>query len=200
VHIGGQPMPLPDILDGLKAGDIVTHILREPAVLNGIFAGDRSVLREVYVAQQRGVIFDVGHGAGSFAFEGAKRALDEGFRPNTISTDAYTHNIRGPVFDLPTTMSKLLALGMTLEEIIPRVTANPARVLAHCPSAAGIGTFHAGSDESTGDVSVLEVREGEFTFHDSRKQTLAATRRIVNVATVRAGELVWQEGREGAAG
>jgi len=193
VHIGNQPLPLPDILNGLKPGDILTHIFREPSTLNGIFGANGALLPEVDAAQQRGVIFDVGHGAGSFAFEGAAAALAAGFRPNTISTDAYSQNIHGPVFDLPTTMSKLFALGLALEEIIPRVTANPAQVLAHCPAAAGIGTLNAGSSQSTGDVAVLAVREGHFTFHDSRKQTLEATRRIVSVATIRAGRLVWHE-------
>lgn len=187
VHVGNQPLPLPDVLAALRPGDVVTHILRAPDTLNGIFDGRARLLPEVWAAQERGVIFDVGHGSGSFAFEGARRAIEQGFRPNTISTDAYARNVDGPVFDLPTTMSKLLALGLTLEEIIPRVTAAPAAVLAACPAAAGIGSLRAGG---LADLAVLEVVEGAFAFRDSLGGTLEAGRRIRARATVRAGRLV----------
>jgi dihydroorotase len=188
VHVGNQPLPLPDVLAALRPGDIVTHVLRAPDTINGIFDDRARLLPEVWAAQERGVVFDVGHGSGSFAFEGARLAIAEGFRPNTISTDAYAHNVRGPVFDLPTTMSKLLALGMTLEEIIPRVTAAPATVLAACPAAAGIGSLRPGA---VADLAVLELVEGRFAFRDSRGGTLEAPRRFRARATVRAGRLVY---------
>jgi dihydroorotase len=189
VHIGGQPMPLPEILEGLRPGDIVTHTLRDPAGINGIFDARGNVLPEVFAAQQRGVLFDVGHGSGSFWFDGARLALEQGFYPNTISTDAYNHNIHGPVFDLATTMSKFLALGMPLEGIIPRVTAAPAQAIAHCPSAAGIGTLQP---ESVADIAVLSLQEGDFTFYDCRKNELRANRRLVATTTIRAGRVVWE--------
>ena len=117
VHVGNQPLPLPEVLRRLQAGDILTHVLR--AARNGLLNSAGRLLPEVWAAQARGVVFDLGHGSGSFTFEGARLALEQGFRPDTISTDAYRANIGGPVFDLPTTMSKLLALGLPLEEIIP---------------------------------------------------------------------------------
>jgi dihydroorotase len=190
VHIGNQPLPLPDVLAALEPGDIVTHIFRGPGTIGGLLDDRGRLLPEVWAAQARGVIFDVGHGSGSFAFDGARLAIEQGFRPDTISTDAYNRNVTGPVFDLPTTMSKLLALGLSLGEIVTRVTDRPARVLAGCPASAGIGTLREGSPA---DVAVLDVVDGDFAFHDSRGAELRAGRRIVARMTVRAGRLVWRE-------
>lgn len=228
MHIGSQAVYLTEMLKVLKPGDILTHIFRDHTTPETLYDEGGHIRPEVFEAQRQGIHFDVGHGAGSFTFGAAQRALDDGFLPDTISTDAYTHNVHGPVFDLPTTMSKFLAMGMPIEQIIPRVTSNAARALAHMEQysrIAGIGTFQpirplhstsngvitvagvangqplivggsgAGNAGNTGDVSVLDIREGEFTFHDSRKNALSANRRIVNVATIRAGQLVWQEGQ-----
>lgn len=192
VHVGNQPIPLPDVLRRLQAGDILTHVLRGPQARNGLFDSAGRLLPEVWAAQERGVVFDLGHGSGSFTFEGARLALEQGFRPDTISTDAYRANVGGPVFDLPTTMSKLLALGLPLEELIPRVTAAPARVLARCPAAAGIGSLGPGA---VGDLAILEVLQGRCTFRDSLGHELQAERRIVARATVRAGRLLWRAPR-----
>jgi dihydroorotase len=151
VHVGNQPIPLPEVLRRLQAGDILTHVLRGPQARNGLFDPQGRLLPEVWAAQQRSV-----------------------------------------VFDLPATMSKLLALGLPLEEIIPRVTATPARVLARCPAAAGIGSLGRGA---VGDLAILEVVQGRCTFRDSRGTELRAERRFVARAAVRAGRLLWRAPR-----
>ena len=129
VHIGDTFSPLPRILAMLKAGDLVTHCYtgRE----GGIFDERDRVLPEVRRAVEDGVLLDVGHGAGSFAFRVAETAVSQGVLPGTISSDVHQGNVNGPVYDLATTLSKFLHLGVSLEEVIRRVTVNPAKALAH---------------------------------------------------------------------
>src|SRR5204862_3776072 len=125
-------------------------------------------------ARSRGVWMDVGHGLGSFNFESARKALDAGFLPDSISTDIYNQNTRGPVFDLPTTMSKLLHLGMSFDDIVLRTTANPARVVNRIPM---LGTLQVGAPA---DVALLAIEEGNFQLIDSQKNAVTVKRRIVS--------------------
>ena len=110
-HIGGSFTPLPQLLALLKKGDVVTHSFN--SLPHGIVNSAGKVVPEVLEARRRGVLFDVGHGAGSFSFDVMEKCLREGFLPDTISTDLYSANIHGPVYDLPTTLSKFLLLGMS---------------------------------------------------------------------------------------
>lgn len=198
LHVGGQPMPLGDILACLQPGDIITHCFH--GLTNGLLGpnGPRyadwladgvsgTILAAAREARERGIRFDVGHGSGSFSFETARRALEHGFPPDTISTDVYNANLNGPVYDLPTTMTKFLALGMELPEIVRRVTANAAAMLAHCPRAAGLGTLAPGAPA---DVAVLELECGSFLLTDSYKQTLTTDRRLVARHTIQGGAVV----------
>lgn len=126
VHVG-EPLPLlEDILPLMRPGDIITHCYHGKRW--GIFKKDE-IISEAQEAMQRGVRFDVGHGAASFHFAVAEKAIEKGFLPFSISTDLHQQSIHGPVWDLPTTMSKMLALGLPLEEIIRCVTSNPGKVL-----------------------------------------------------------------------
>src|SRR5207247_4652200 len=93
-------------------------------------------------ARARGVVFDLGHGLGSFNFAEARKCLQAGFAVDTISTDLYALNIKGPVYDMPTTMSKLLYLGMSFDEVLLRSTANPAKVIGR---VEGLGELRGGS-------------------------------------------------------
>ena len=109
-------------------------------------------------AAARGVLFDVGHGKGSFSFQVARRALAQGFRPGTISSDLHVYNLEGPVFDLATTMSKFLHLGLSLDEVVAMTTGAPAQVIGHDralgtlrPGAAG-GRDAAGAPGGAGHV------------------------------------------------
>ena len=92
-------------------------------------------------AAARGVLFDVGHGKGSFSFQVARRALAQGFRPGTISSDLHVYNLEGPVFDLATTMSKFLHLGLSLDEVVAMTTGAPAQVIGH---DGALGTLRPG--------------------------------------------------------
>src|SRR5437764_602090 len=120
IHITDSPIPLPEILAEMAPGDIVTHCYHGRA--NGIMGPEKQlVLKEVVEAQRHGIIFDCAHGRNHFSFPMIEKALDQGFLPDTISTDlTVTSATRGPVFDLPTTMTKLLHFGMPLADLVAR--------------------------------------------------------------------------------
>lgn len=127
VHIGEAPPVVEDVLDLLDEGDVITHCyhgkIGTPWKPNGL------PVIELEKALSRGVKMDIGHGAASFNFDVCRKAIKKGFTPFSISTDVHIRNIRGPVYDLATTMSKLLHCGMTLEDIIASVTISPSEVL-----------------------------------------------------------------------
>jgi dihydroorotase len=182
VHVGDTPMPLAEILTELRSGDIVTHCFHGRG--QGILDDRGQVLGEARQAASRGVHFDVGHGRGSFAFAVARQGLAQGFRPGTISSDLHVYNLHGPVFDLATTMSKFLHLGLSLDEVIAMTTAAPARALR---GAAALGTLRPGA---AADVTLLEVREGTFELEDAQGEKVIATRRLVPAGVVRNGRPV----------
>src|SRR2546428_7147219 len=127
VHVGDTPIPLEDILRELRRGDVMTHCFhgREQGVLD-----ERGRVRdEARRAVGRGVVFDVGHGVGSFTFAVARAALAQDLRPGTISSDLHVYNVHGPVFDLATTMTKFLALGLVLDEVVRMTTEAPAKAI-----------------------------------------------------------------------
>lgn len=180
IHIGASNSPLREYLKLMRRGDIVTHCFngRTESLLD---AGGK-VEPEVWAARERGVKFDVGHGAGSFSFEVAERCLAQGFSPDTISTDLYAANVNGPVWDLPTTLSKFLLLGLDLPEVVRRATANAA---AAFDFGENIGSLRPGAEA---DVSVLEIREEDFAFTDAEGKMRQGRRRLTPVVTLRAGE------------
>lgn len=182
VHVGNTPGPLSEIFDLLRPGDVITHTYHGHA--HGILDDRRAVWTEVIEGRKRGLVMDVGHGAGSFKFDVAQAAFEQGFFPDVISTDLYTSNINGPVFDLPTTMSKMLNLGMPMEDIIASVTAVPARVI-HRPD---LGALRAGA---VADVAVFELQEGAFEFRDCYRDVRVWPKRLVCALTVRAGKVVY---------
>ena len=181
VHIGNTHSPLPAILQMLKKGDVITHSFRGSP--GGILDERGRVLREVRKAVADGVHLDIGHGQGSFSFDTAEKALTQELLPGTISSDVHQFNVNGPVFDLATTLSKFLHLGMTMEQVVERVTVNPARTFAF---PQGLGTLREGA---TGDVAVFEMKEGRFEFVDSVGARRTGTRKLAPVATVKAGRL-----------
>ncbi|MCF8565723.1 amidohydrolase/deacetylase family metallohydrolase [Alicyclobacillus tolerans] len=127
VHIGEPPPNVEDILELLDPGDVVTHCFH--GKVGNPWTADGEPIPALMKALQRGVKIDVGHGAGSFSFEIAKKAISSGSTPFSISTDAHAMNINGPVYDLPTTMTKMLTCGMNLMDVISAVTSAPAEVL-----------------------------------------------------------------------
>lgn len=158
VHIGNPPPPLLDIIAELKAGDIITHIYNGKD--NNIFQGSQMVHPLVKSAQENGIIFDVGHGSDSFNFEVAQKAFVQGLFPNVISTDVYSENINGPVHSLAHVASKFFCLGLSLIDIIDRVTKNPAKIIG----AEDSGSIIIGKTE---DLTLFKVSRGSFLFEDS---------------------------------
>ena len=183
MHIGGSYSPLYKLVDQMQKGDIVTHTYNH--FPSGILEPDGKLKKTVLEARQRGVRFDVGHGAGSFSFDVAAKCLDQGFPPDTISTDLYTADSHGPVYDMCTTISKFMLLGMPLPEIIRRTTVNAVDTF-HFKEK--IGTLKPGSEA---DVSVFEIQEGNFTLTDSYRDTRKTRQRLAPVVTVRGGELYY---------
>jgi len=181
VHIGGSPTPLGRLLDELRPGDIVTHTYRAQG---HILDRSGNVLPEARAARERGVRFDVGHGAGNFSFRIAERALDMGFLPDSISSDIHSRNVDGPVFDLATTLSKFLHMAMSLEQCVACATSQPASMF---PFTEKLGSLEEGAEA---DIAVLDVVEGEFLLTDSGGDTRTASRKLVPVATVKGGQLV----------
>jgi len=179
-HISFSPPETDQVMELMKPGDIVTHIYNHHTL--GIIDANGKIKASVLEARRRGVWMDVGHGLGSFNFESAKKALDNGFLPDSISTDIYNLNTRGPVFDMPTTMSKLLYLGMTFEDILVRTTANPAKVVNRIPM---LGTLQTGAPA---DIALLAIEEGSFQLIDSQKNAVTAKKRIISRLTICRGK------------
>jgi dihydroorotase len=181
IHIGGSYTPLNEFLALMKKGDVVTHSFNSHP--HGLLDASGKLTPEVVEARGRGVLFDVGHGAGSFSFEVMEKCLGQGFSPDTISSDLYSANINGPVYDQLTTLSKFLVLGMSLRDVIARATVNASRVFNF---GAEIGTLKPGA---AADVSVLELKDGEFTFTDSDGKTRTGRQKLEAVTTVKGGKV-----------
>jgi dihydroorotase len=178
-HIGDTHTPLPQILAMLKPGDLITHCYHGRA--GGILDDRDRILPEVRKAVESGILLDVGHGAGSFSFRIAEKALPQGVLPGTISSDVHQANVNGPVYDLATTLAKFLHMGISLEEVIRRATANPAKALAFAP---GTGSLREGG---TADVAVFELREDPWEMVDSMGDKRPGKWRLRPMATVKAG-------------
>jgi len=183
VHIGAPPPTRREILDMLRPCDILTHAFRGDP--NSPLKPDSSIMPEMLEARERGVLFDIGHGCGSFAFEVGHALLEQGFLPDTISSDIHMFSIDGPAYDLPTTMSKFLALGMSLMDVIRATTIAPAR-------AIGIQDhFGSLSIGKTADISIMKLEKNTLTFEDAFKQTLQANRKLVPITTIKNGKVIW---------
>ena len=158
--------PYPDlILEKLRPGDIHTHIFAQQFP---IVKENGELYDHLFQARDRGVIFDLGHGAGSFWFRNAVPALRGGFPPDSISTDLHMGNINGPVVSMLTTMSKLLSIGMPLQEVIMRSTVAPAREIGR----PELGTLSVGAEA---DVAVFEHLTGTFGFSDCGRAKMIGT-------------------------
>ena len=179
VHIAKAPPPLEDIFTLLRPGDILTHCFTGQD--NRILDSDGRLKEFVRRVWDAGVIMDVGHGAGSFSYEVAERMLAEGMLPDVISTDAHQLSIQGPMFDMPTTLSKFLNLGMSLADAIDRATARPARAVRR-PDLASLKLG------APADVAVFTLEDGDFTFHDVFMVARSGRIRLVSKATIRAGK------------
>ena len=179
VHVGNTRTPLEELTALLRPGDVVTHAFH--GNVHGILDDAGKVMEGIREAQRRGVVFDVGHGAGSFSFDTAEKALSQGFLPGNISSDLHVYNIEGPVFDQVTTLSKFLHLGMSLEEVIRLGTQTTASAIG---ASDTLGTLKVGAE---GDATILRLDEGRFTLTDSLGESVEARQRLSHVRTVKGG-------------
>ena len=171
----------PAILSRLEPGDIHTHVFAQQFPLLNAQGKVEDYLR---TERERGVRFDVGHGSGSFWFRQAVPCFEQDFWPDTISTDLHHQNVTGPAIDLLYVASKFLAMGMPLAQVLYRVTRAPALTL----SRPELGTLAAGA---CADLAVLRVREGRFGYLDCGGARLEGEGKLECVATVRAGEVLF---------
>ena len=177
-HLDNPPPSRLEVLSRLRRGDILTHCFRP--FPNAPVEGRGRVREEVLAARQHGVIFDIGHGSGSFGFRTAEAMLAAGFFPDVISSDVHSLSINGPAFDQLVTMSKFLSLGMELVEVIRASSAGPAAVLGR----ADIGRLEIGA---AGDATLLELAEGEFDYRDVLGETRSGRWRLKARGLVVAG-------------
>ena len=170
-------------LEKLRPGDIFTHCYggvtgREKVVENG------KLLGWTLEAQKRGIIFDVGHGGGSFQFEQAIPAIKQGLKPNSISTDLHTGSMNGGMKTMLNVMSKLLNCGLTLNEVITASTWNPAQII----SRKELGNLSVGAPA---DIAVFSLENGTFGFIDVDGKKITGDKNLTCQLTVRDGRVVW---------
>lgn len=171
------------ILSKMQPGDIHTHVYAQQfPILDNDGRGKPNAF--LFEARERGIIFDVGHGAGSFWFRNAVPAMRQGFSPDSISTDLHTRNVHGVVVDMQSTMNKILNIGMPLQEVIYRSTVTPAREIGH----PELGHLSVGAEA---DVACFKLHSGEFSFVDCGKATLKGDKKLECQMTLRSGEIVF---------
>lgn len=181
IHHAASQIPTETVLRALRPGDIYTH-LYHPHPDHG-FDDHGAPLGAMLEARSRGVLFDVGHGVGAFVWKVAEPACQKfGFWPDTISTDLHQFNLRGPVVDLPTTMSKFLYLGMPLEHIIRATTSAPAAAMR---LQDRLGMLQTGRQA---DVVLLQRERGSFPLMDAESQTRIASERLVPISVCKRGQ------------
>jgi dihydroorotase len=177
-HIDHPPPSYEEVLARLRPGDVLTHAFRPfpntPATAQG------TVKKAVLEARERGVLFDIGHGKGSFAFKTARAMLANGFYPDTISSDVHALCIDGPAFDQVTTMSKFLCMGMPLPDVIAASTVNAAMALRR----PELGSLKPGS---VGDATLISIPQGPFDYVDVVGEHLIGDRKIVSEGVVIGG-------------
>jgi dihydroorotase len=179
-HIDRPPPRYTDVLAELRPGDVLTHCFKP--FPNAPCHADGRVKEACWQARERGVVFDIGHGKGSFDFAVAEAMLKAGFPPDIISSDVHVLCIDGPAYDNMETMSKFLCLGMDLPDIVRAVSATPAALLKR-PDLADL------SAGSTGDATVMRLEDGRFTFTDVSGQTRAGRQRFALDSMVVGGAL-----------
>lgn len=181
VHVGGDPARLETVLDNVRKGDIVTHILNPKT--NGIVI-DGGIKDCVFEAYNRGVYFDLGHGTDSFGFKTLDIANENGIKIHSISSDIYSRNrINGPVYDLATTISKLFNNGYDLSDVISRVTSAPARLL----KLGNVGEIKEGY---IGEFTIFKVINKDKVVVDSRKNSRIINSYIEPVAVIIRDEFI----------
>ena len=187
IHIGDlkeqvSPTLTQEMLPIMESGDILSHVYT--AKFGSTLRPDGTVLPELREAIERGVILDAALGRSNFNFEVARKIIAQGILPNTLSTDLNSISARHPVYGMTVTMSKFMALGLDLKQVIEMSTINSARALGEDNR---IGSL---KPRMEADVSILELLSGKWKLEDSEKQTIEVDRLIAPSVTVRAGQLI----------
>ncbi|WP_422080029.1 amidohydrolase/deacetylase family metallohydrolase [Ulvibacterium sp.] len=181
-------------MEHLRPGDIFTHSYSYgPRQRETIVDEKGKVKPFVFKAQERGIIFDVGHGGGAFSWRQAVPATEQGFLANVISTDLHTQSMNAGMKNLANVLSKFMAMGVPLKDVIHRATWAPAQVI----SRPDLGHLSVGSEA---DVAVFNMREGDFGFLDVRGKRVKGTQKLEAELTLRAGKIVWDLNGLGAVG
>ena len=178
-HLDHPPPSREEVVSRLRPGDILTHCFK-PFPNAPVRLRDGGIYEEIKLARERGVIFDIGHGAGSFSFKTGEAMLASGFKPDCISSDIHCLSVNGPVYDQLTTLSKFLALGMPLGDVIDCSTRNPANAI----DRPDLGRLAA---NGVADISILKLEEGVFEFHDADHDSISAKQHLKAQAVVQQG-------------
>jgi dihydroorotase len=181
VHIGNAPPALPEVLNLLGPGDVVTHAFHGKP--GGILDNSGRLIPEAEAALARGVLFDVGHGSASFSFKTMKQAKSLGLKPHSISTDIHKANVGGPVYSLTATMSKMLHLGFSVGDVIEAVTSVPAKILR---LEGQLGTLKPGT---VADVSIVRLIEKPIDLVDSEGFTVRSSTSLEPIYTIKNGRV-----------
>ncbi|AYB29967.1 amidohydrolase/deacetylase family metallohydrolase [Chryseolinea soli] len=169
----------------LRPGDIFTHTYSYgPDKRETVVDEQGKVKPFVFEAQKRGILFDVGHGGGAFSWRQAVPAMQQGFKPDIISTDLHTQSMNGGMKDLANVLSKFINMGMSVQDAIFRATWSPANVI----NRKDLGHLSVGSDA---DIAIFALRKGDFGFMDVRGTKLKGTQKLEAELTIRAGKIMW---------
>ncbi|MGI8405402.1 MAG: amidohydrolase family protein [Thermomicrobiales bacterium] len=175
------------ILKKMRPGDIHTHVFAQQFP---VVDEDGKVFPYMWEARERGIIFDLGHGAGSFWYRHAIPAIHDGFVPDSISTDLHTGNVAGVVIDMLTCMNKLLTIGVPLHDVIQKSTQAPAKEL----NRPELGTLKVGA---AADIAVLALDAGDFTYVDCERTTISGPQRLRCEMTIFGGDVVYNPNGRG---
>ena len=173
-----------EILALMGERDILTHCFHDMPC--GILDPNGKVRDAVHAAIERGVIFDVGHGAGSFSWDVVQTAMAQGVEPTTISSDLHIYNVNGPVYDLVNVVNKFLYLGMSIDDALAKVTSIPAETIL---MPGQVGTLAV---DAWGDAVVFELREGEFQLIDARGQARTGKQKLEPIVVIKGGQVYRQ--------
>lgn len=175
---------LQDQLTKMQPGDIITHTFEHISERMPIVDENGEIRMFVSQARNRGILFDLGHGGAGFWFDQAKPAAAKDFFPDTFGTDLHRFSMNSAMKDMMNVMSKFMALGLSLDEVIKRGSWNAAKAIRH----QELGNV---SEGSVADLVIFKVREGKFGFTDSSGSTIEGTRKLEAELTVKQGKVVW---------
>ena len=187
IDFGGSNPELPLdklFLEKLRPGDIFTHAYAHVNGRTPIVAENGKVRDYVFKAQKRGIVFDVGHGGGSFLFEQAVPAIQQGLKPDVISTDLHTGSMNGGMKNINNVMSKFLNMGLSIQEVIAATTSQPDKYIQR----KDLGHLSVGG---LADVTLLNIRKGDFGFIDTRGKRMKGNQKLECELTLRDGKVVY---------